>query len=517
MKKLTRPSAILLALIMCLGILYGCTESTGISVESVTKDPYTAVENGSKIYIEQLDARYGNAFAVFDKLAAGVGTYTMDVSVPSTADVNFKAVADGSTGAYNATLKAGSNGISTEFSLWGDKQNLAFKIPVLLGSGEYGVKLDTLEEDLNNSELITALTGMTFDEIKSAFEESSEIRWDDLMTLFKAETWTEPFNVLANQADDFYRNKLTPTIAEDTLTVSEEEVSAITVEYNVSAEASESLGNELIAELENTALLTVLSRYADETAEEDESEEEAPEAEVCKFYLNKDTGTIMAAEFLYGEDEKIAVNYGKGASEAVDITVTMSMPMDEDSFSMETVEDPEELPFDMELTVKEVAEEGKRGFDVGLKYTFGDDELDAKVSVMRANADGKYEIKVTANGEETLSAGGALTYSDTEFTLTLDSVTVGGITSEIGLSLSAKAEGTVEAVPEYENILNMTVEDLEGLAGMFGGIMDSEDDPGYDEYPDESADIYEGLTDEEIAALESMMAEMGDEPEGLPA
>ena len=83
------------------------------------------------------------------------------------------------------------------------------------------------------------------------------------------------------------------------------------------------------------------------------------------------------------------------------------------------------------------------------------------LSFIRNDADGKYEMKLAIEGEGEMVIGGELTYTETEVRFTVDKVSIPGESMDgFRLTASARAGGTVEALPAYKNVLNLTNEDL---------------------------------------------------------
>ena len=190
-----------------------------------------------------------------------------------------------------------------------------------------------------------------------------------------------------------------------------------------------------------------------------------------KVLLNKSTGAIVSMH-MSSENVKMDMILGEDVSKTVDIALDYELTLEGQTTSFAA-------------TVKEITDEGKGGFDIGVTIKAEGEEHTVALDIVRNDADGKYEIKVSVDGEETGTIAGAFTYSEDEIKLTVDSMTSEGETTEVGLTLSAKAGGTVEALPAYTNIFTASAEELEGLMTAIGSLMFT---PDYGEYGDDYGD-----------------------------
>ena len=236
-----------------------------------------------------------------------------------------------------------------------------------------------------------------------------------------------------------------------------------------------------------------------------------------KCYLGKNTGEIVAMDIDIPDTAKGTVVYGEDVSDKLEISFDFDITYEEEKSTLTG-------------TIKEITDEGKGGFDIDVIVNMYGEEHTASMDIVRNDADGKYEIKLTADDEEIGTVTGVLTYADEEFKLTVDTITAEGETAEIGLSISAKVGGTVEAVPEYTNIITAPVEELEDLIGIIESLMYSYDDDYYyddeyydDEYYDDDdyyyddeyydgitiEDLYGDMTQDEIDQFNKDLADLG--------
>jgi len=467
-----RFGAIMLVLIMCFSLFVSC-EKYELKVEDVQKDPYGAIMDGTEDYFNSLCDRYDDSFAVFETLSESIGTYSIGLNVPDMGNVTLNAVVDPSAGAYSAKGQLSAEGMNLDASLWGDKSNIALSIPYVLGEKNYGVKLDTLEDDLANSELLESLTGMTYDDLMQTLEDEMGFKLDDIKDIISIDKWKAAFEKLMADEKELFKNK-EYTVLEETYKIGETDVPVISVEYTVTADDAKK-SSELTLDMMES-MFGKIFEIAGVSFEDVRAEMMAAETEFndvkCKAYLGKDTGEIVAADVDSPDLMKGTVVYGEDVSKKFEMSFNIDYTMDVDA----------DEKLNLIGTVKEITEAGKSGFDIDATVKVGGEEHTVAIDIVRNDADGKYEIKMVADGEELGSVAGVLTYSDEEFKLTVDSITAEGETTEIGLTVSAKVGGTVEAVPAYTNVITAPVEELEDLLGIIESLMYT---PDYDDYYDD--------------------------------
>ncbi len=449
--------AALLALIMCLGVFVSCGDD-GVTVDSVKEDPYGAIMDGSTKYTDALADKYGDIFAVLDKISKGTGTYNVSLepvgedaeSLLAAADVDMTYVTDSVNGKYSGKMAVGAMGVSTEISLWGDKSNFVLGAPALLGEEKYGLKLDTFEADLKESELFALISGgMSYDEFKAELETQMGISLDDIFSMFSAENFTAGYEQYLKDIEEIV-NGFTPEVTEGKYTG----VDAITVKYTLTADDIKKLSEAQSKMYENMfgKLLSWYGMDMDDLI--GETEDIFTDGVVMSCHLKKDNGMIIGETIAFGDTMTADVSFGADVASKFEMKMVMDMTVEGETANVT-------------MNIGEVTAEGKGGFDVDVAVKAADEEHTIALDIVRDDADGKYEAKFAADGEEMGSAAGTLTYSADEFKFTVDSITAEGETVPMNASVSAKAGGTVEAVPQYNNILDMSQADLQAFAMLF--------------------------------------------------
>ncbi len=486
MKNLFRVTALLLMVVLCLGMLASCGDA--LSLKDVEKDPYAAITAANQKYIDAIDAKYGKVLDAFDKMKDGVASNELKVEVPEVGNIAMNIVSDAATGAYNGKLSVGAEGISAEAKLWGDKNNIALSIPALLGDKNYGIKLDTFGEDIKKAPIIEAM-GMTYDDLVAALEAEMGIKLDDIKESFKVEDIENVYKKYVTDVEAIIKGK-TPTVAEETVG----EVEVITIEYAITkADFEKVVGftvdmyKSLIGDMAATLELDfdeIMSEFKDSIAEENIDFK-------YKYYLVKKDGSILKSDFI-APDVIATMNFSTDSANPFNLTIDMKMK-----------EDGEEIGT-ANITVKESDDEGMAGVYVDMKIESESEKMTGGFSFILNTSSHEYEFEVIADGTALVAANGELTYSENEFGISVDSATVGGETVELGISYTAKAGGTVEAIPEYSNLVTMGMDAYEALITEFteselGSVImalaGSSDDYYDDEYYDD--EYYDDYYDDE--------------------
>lgn len=499
--------AALLALIMCLGAFVSCGDD-GITLDGVKKDPYAAVKDGSVKYSDALSEKYADVCAVFDKVATGTGTYnikfapSVDADAPmdiigaaAIPEIDAAFVVDSANRKYSGKVNLGMAGFNTNASIWGDKANIALNVPALLGDESYGLKLDTIEEDLKNSELFNLISGgMPYEEFKAALEENMGVSIDDITDMISGEAMAAAQENLVKELETIAKG-LTAEVTE----AKYGDVDVINVKYTVTKDDLAKVIDAVMkafSPIVDAASTTVALPDINEALEELEIESVTLE---CK--LKKDNGMLIGMVAVVPLDGSVTIdfNFGADVKNKIDMDVAIT-----------AVADDETLTFS--ISVDEVTEEGKGGINVTVKDPDGEE---IKISAVRNDADGKYTVSATSPDGELFSLAGVLTYTADEFKLTADTISVEEADITIGTEISIKAGGTVEAVPEYKSILSMDITELQAFAMLFESFGGS--DEGSTEVYDEDYDFDDEEYEYEIdyAGLEDAYDDLEDAYEGF--
>lgn len=423
----------LLMLLLCTVLLASCGDA--ISVKSVQADPYEAIMDASENQLEAMAGKMTGLEQALEKLAEGVSTYEIELSIPDAADVEIQAVVDAKTGAFSGEASVGADGITLTGEIWGDGEQFALSLPVLLGDGAYGLKFDTFKEDLENSSTLSVL-GMPWADLKAALGLDLDSLLDkagdkDIQAIF-AEYQAELEAMM---------KEMTPVVAEETVG----DVETVTVTYTYTKETFVKFGEIMDKYLR--ALLGDLMDIASEV-EFDMDLEDMPQSGTYKYYLGKKTGDVLKIEMDMDGMEG-TINYSTDAAKPMDMTFDVTMPVEGG------------LTGTIKGSITEVTEEGKSGVVMDVEAIVDGESVPMSLSFIRNDADGKYEMKLAIEGEGEMVIGGVLTYTDTEVRFTVDKISIPGEEEIAGkFTFTARAGGTVEAMPTYKNALMLTEEDL---------------------------------------------------------
>lgn len=430
MKNTFKIFSLLMMLLLCTALLASCGDA--LSVKEVEADPYGAIMDASQKQTDAMAEMLSGPEATLKKLAEGVSTYEAELSVPDAAKINLEVVADAKTGAFSGEAAVGAQGVSVTGEIWGDKNQFALSVPMLLGDGTYGVKFDTLAEDLENSSTLAAF-GLSWADLKaklgldleSMLDKATDSDFQAVLEQYQAEC-------------EAIMKEMAPVVAEETVG----DVEAVTVTYTYTKETFVKFGEAM-----DKYLRAILGDLVD-MAEIDMDLENMPQSGTYKYYLVKKTGDVQKIE-MDMDGMKGTVNYSTDAAK----------PLDMDFYITTSVEGG--LTGTVKGSLREVAEEGKSGIVMDVETSIDGETMPLVLSFIRNDADGKYEMKLAIEGEGEMVIGGELTYTETEVRFTVDKVSIPGKSMDgFRLTASARAGGTVEALPAYKNVLNLTNEDL---------------------------------------------------------
>lgn len=430
MKNTMKIFSLLMMLVLCTVLLASCGDA--LSVKKVEADPYEVIMDASQKQIDAMAERLSGPEAVLEKLAEGVSTYRAGFSVPDVADINFEAAVDAKTGAFSGDVAVGVQGVSVTGEIWGDKDQFALSLPVLLGSGSYGVNFDTFMEDLENSSTLAAF-GLSWAELKDQLG----VDVDGLMDGLSADGLKTSFETYLTEAEAVMKDKA-PVVAED-------ENGIITVTYTLTGEDLAKYG-----ELAFDMLGDLLGDLMD-AAEMDMDLENMPEKMVYIYYLDKKTGDLTKVD-MEMDGAKGTVTYSTDPTKPMDMAFDVTVAVEGD------------LTGTIKGALREVAEEGKSGLIYDFDMAIDGESTPITLSYIRNDADGKYEMKMAVADEGELVIGGELTYTETSLRFTVDEISIPGEESDIcKFTFTAEAGGTVEPMPAYKNALNLTNEDLAAI------------------------------------------------------
>lgn len=427
----------LLILLLCTVLLASCGDA--ISVKSVQADPYEAIMDASEDQLEAMAAKLSGLEQALEAITEKTATYELKVELPEDPSVAIEEifaefVVDSEADTYSGEAGIGPKGAQVTGQIWGDKDQLALSVPMLLGDGAYGLNFDTFMEDLENSSTLAAF-GLSWADLKaqlgldldSILDKATDKDMEAIFEEYQAEC-------------EAIMEELTPVVAEETV----DGVETITVTYTFTKEAMVKCVEAV--EKYTRAIMGDLMELASEV-EFNMDLENMPEGGTYKCYLAKKTGEILKID-LDMDGIKGTINYSTDAARPMDMSFDFTMPVEGG------------LTGTFRGTLREVAEEGKSGLIYDFDIAIDGESTPMTLSYIRNDADGKYEMKLAIADEAEMSIGGELTYSATEIRFTVDKINVTGEDVGVKVTFTARAGGTVEAMPAYKNALMLTTEDL---------------------------------------------------------
>ena len=439
MKKTFKLFAILMMLLLCTTLLASCGDA--LTLKKAQADPYGVLMAAIEKQNADITSRLSGVSGALESISKGTATYSFELSLPdsggsSVEEISAEVVVDAESGTYSGEAGIGPKGALITGEIWGDKNQFALSVPMLLGSDAYGVKFDTFFEDLENSSTL-ALFGISWADLK----EQMGIDPQDMFAKFTSQDFRAATEQYITATEELAKS-MTPVVAEEMLG----EVDTVTVVYTYtkadiikSGEAMDTYFKAIMGDLLEVA-----------EVEYNMDLENMPETTAYKYYLAKETGRVVKMEITWDGTAGAVINFSTDENKPLDMEMTLNT-------------EAEGQQIQAKLRLGEVTEEGKSGIVMDMEVTADGETHTMTMSFIRDNADGKYRLVLAADGEEAVMAG-ALTYTDTELRFTVDSMVIPGEAVYFdSFAVTAKTGGEVEAIPEYKNVLNLTAADITAI------------------------------------------------------
>ncbi len=477
MKTARKLLALLLVLVMCLCMLTACGEKSdtdsssdkddeGTTTSTTSKkplgngpisglldtiteneadpeeEPYDAIARAWGLTVQDAGAAYLSMLDAIPSIVDGTATYEIAMDMDGQ-QIGLNAVVDPENLKASAEASINVQGISTEATLWlGD--DIAVSAPDLLGNKAYGVKLSTLLDDLNGSWLL-GLTGFS----------SAE---DMLASLLEESGLSESMAELEAILDEL-------TALEDALTDS------ITKASEAFAEGLEKELGELNTEVTtangSTVLTTVVtSNDAADIALLALDFVDALYADALSAFIPNGLGLDEAREDLNdmrGEEGEMLIIHTLAADGSLQKFVFGFRNPDGEQAELVTIVFNEGDGFGFEVLVEETSIatfEALSGDLEGFELTIADE---GTIRFERNVKSGDFTLAVKEGGTVITEIKGNLQYGSDKFAFELDSVTADGQTQEVGMKIAMKAGGKVKALPNYQNVLDMSESQMQAL------------------------------------------------------
>ena len=406
-------------------------------------DPYDAIARAWALTVEDAGASYLSMLDAIPTIMGGTATYELALDVDGQ-KIDLSAVVDPNKLKMSADVAIDVQGVNTEASLWlGD--DIVVSVPDLLGNKAYGVKLSTVMNDLNNSwllgmtgydsaeDLLASLledNGLTesLGELEALLDQLTEL--EDALTASFTEAAEDFAENLAKELDKL-DTKVTTANGNTVITTTVTADDAANVVL-VALDFAEALYSDTLASLipEDLGL--------DEARDDIDAWRDEP-GELQVIHTLAASGKLKAFEIIFVDED------GE-QEETINITFAEG-----DGFACEMFMEGESL-FSFKALTGNV-----EGFEVVIPAE------DATLRFERNTSSGDFALTGKTGGETMMELKGNLQYGSNKFALELDSMTMDGETTEFGYKISMKAGGSVKALPNYQNILKMSQNQIQSL------------------------------------------------------
>lgn len=470
----------ILIVMLCLSlVLCGCNKSEG---ENGGKSDSASLPNTPE---EIADTSYGRTLsAIFggdgnwgllgknmdcSKVTVSVGDYVDNVMY---IDTNRMQIAD--------ELNVNFDGVEVEAGIYLNENELVLTLPGLV-DGAYGVNLDTLVDDLKDSELL-ALLGINMDQLEEEYGFTLDAIDDMLDTM---DAYVDEMESLADSA----LKNVDKTVTEGKVTVDGQEVDAITVTYSLDSEGLKNIVNELgtwytdymkdlaAAVKLDMGLDSVIGEIDGVMAEVETALSELDFSAKVVVNVNAETGYIMTVD---GEVE--ATVEGETATFTLDVDLGVNAAeSDKYTLTVGAVADGEQMDV-LKLVLKRESTDAKENYDLSVKAA-GFEVANAQLAYDKGT--GAYELEVNAADVE-FALKGTYKLTDKSMEFSVESINLDGDKTEINAKVLVEkiSASSIPKMPEYKNILKLSQQDILDLVNEFSETMNQfyigESTPNYD-------------------------------------
>lgn len=457
MKKLI-SIVLIFALALSLCCLFSGCDNKKLGLKYAKKDPYAYIQTAS----EQLQ----------DELSAETDLSKLLNSLLEKGTINVKT--DDMTAEIAYNLKKNSAYADVEYKtwlndtesiqVWYDEDALCFKAPDLLDSDKaYGISFDTLEKDLENSELWGSL-GDDYGDI------SDDLGAMGYLALFGEDGGIDELTKSYNKVVEKFFDKLKYTVSETTTGEDEKAVKiSFTLDSDDLVELFESLEEDVFEDIDLSELLDIDFDQIAETLAEIDLEME------CSVVIGNSSGRIVSysCDCEYEYEYKYNYNYWTGTYSTSTETVHIEMKLD--------LEDLKDISLKLEVESDgNYVEDGS--IVIKLKNNDEDDKIDRKLtvkkngktvaalSVIMDSSKKKFSVSYS-DKDDSFELEGRCEMSKSKLRLYKMTYTVDNREEDLPFEeLTLSTSCTIKKMPKYTNILKMDEDELEELLGSLIGF-----------------------------------------------
>ena len=520
MKNAKRMIAGLLAILMLLGVVFVATGCSGTTVDSVKRDPEKQLIESYNKTKEALKNSYSASPLSMITQALKKGSVKIwGESQYDTSDT-FILYADQANKKYAMTfetevgLESGNSKHTTSFYV--DENNFAIHAPNNFGETIYGINLDTMKEDMKNSQL-WEVAGISYNEFIEMFDGIL----NDLQN-FSEDEQAPGYLEFKKMLDEIkaVTKECTITVEEHGVLTGMDMVTAINIKYSMSIEQmnkiidiifnwaeNSSLKDILSSEMENNSIVPMSARSGEEADNNQNPDATAPtedttvsvfdemKAELKKAIadagttvtfttaINPQTQLIMKAEMeLNCVVEELpqyivaSVDFGKDPA---------SSPLHQMRIAMSNGEEEETS---LTMTYEKMDATGLYDRHLKVKYSDAHTEETVEVHFQWNKTENTYTLVVDA-GNDPMTIKGKCKVDGKKLDISAESVETEKVEAqEINGHIVAEIGAAVPAVPQYVNLFQAPKEDLEALLEMIenaSGSEEWEDDDWEDDWGDQ--------------------------------
>ncbi len=501
----------LIIMILCIAMLFCACDSTGKNKGEENKEdpkPATPSEQVAVSIDKTFSAIFGKG-DLFDVLEDSMKTGK--ITIDAMGMVENVLYIDSAKGYFADELAIDIDGEKLDASIYFNAKELAVLIPMLLGDEAYGIDLENLAKDLEESE-IWELLGVSYDE----FMAQTDMELDQIMDVLG--NAMDTLATLENALEDCLK-LVEVTSEEKKVTIEGKEVDAIVVTYHFTSEDVMEMCFIMIdwAEKAIDSIMSELSKIMDEdelgdiqgsldwdTDEIKSDIEDAFETVDLKFdadvNINKESGYLMSIEAdlsgeVDGEKGKVYADLmlGVDPTESKEYTLEIGgVGADGENVGGIRLVMGREKDGNVDVTTL-----------TGTVFE-GDDEDEVFTGSLEYDTKSHdYELKVKAGGVQgdQVVITGQFEVTGDSVELSIESIDVAGESMDLDVSILIESISASELpeMPKYHNILTMSADELMELIGKLGGLGGSATNPEFDDnlFEDQYDDYYDDYYDEE--------------------
>lgn len=452
MKKLKSVSIILALFIAVSCIFAACGEDEKLGIKVAQKDPLVYLQTAlEKTEEAAIGDKQSDLSALLEALSKK-GTATVDVDIPEEkVNVGAKISYHAEKNIASASLSVDIEGQAITLNLYANKDELCLTAPEILGDTAYGISYETLKEDLASSHIWTML-GIRYEDIKAEIEPVLEQL--DSMIHDQEESLLQQWNATVD--------KINVILKEITYTAKDIDGKSVEITCTMTKAQMDKLADTIIDACADY-LDALGSTLPEETAQQLQqlrtALKEVTGEVVAQVVISNETGLITSVHLTYsyqedGKDNAITLDADLKDLKNITITATASEQgvVQEGILTLNIRNNDTDSRVDRQITLKVDEEEE---FSLSWVYENNKFTLGCKID----------DEQIFFMGDCVLTSK-KLALSNLEFKQH-------GITTDIPLELTLSASATVEKMPKYKNILQLTEQEWMALMQSIGGILPS--------------------------------------------